>query len=145
VVDELLCTKSALPPPPTVTDIDCPGVVVKLELLTTAPPPPPCGHQTPARPAPPLLPPPTTKTRTDATLLGTVHSQLPTVENVRIVSPLAASVDVGTHAAAFAGTGIETNKLVSRIIETIVAIFDRAALTFMRTKSRITFTSLLSN
>jgi hypothetical protein len=54
-------------------------------------------------------------------------------------------VVTGTHAAAFAGTGIETNKLVSRIIETIVAIFDRAALTFMRTKSRITFTSLFRN
>jgi hypothetical protein len=43
---------------------------------------------------------------------------------------------------ALAGTGIETNKLVSKIIETIVAIFDRAALPFLRTKSKITFTSL---
>jgi len=94
VVDELLCTKSALPPPPTVTDIDCPGVVVKLELLTTAPPPPPCGHQTPARPAPPLLPPPTTNTRTNETPVGTVQLQLPTVENVRTVSPFEAVVEV---------------------------------------------------
>ena len=66
-----------------------------------------------------------------------------TVENVRIVSPLAASVDVGTHAAAFAGTGIETKRLISRIAEIIDAIFGCAATTFVRNKPKDIFTSLL--
>jgi uncharacterized protein YqkB len=52
-------------------------------------------------------------------------------------------VEVGTHAAACAGTGIETKRLVNKIKEVIVAILERAALTFMRTKPKITFTSLL--
>jgi hypothetical protein len=48
--------------------------------------------------------------------------------------------DKGT---ALAGTGIETKRLVSRIAEIIVAIFGRAATIFVRTKSKITCTSLL--
>jgi uncharacterized protein YqkB len=75
-------------------------------------------------------------------LAGTVHSHVPTVEKVRTVSPLTV-VEVGTHAAACAGTGIETKRLVNKIKEVIVAILERAALTFMRTKPKITFTSLL--
>jgi hypothetical protein len=51
-------------------------------------------------------------------------------------------VEVGTHAAAFAGTGIETKRLVSRMAEIIDAILERAAPTFMRTKPSFTFTSL---
>ena len=47
------------------------------------------------------------------------------------------------HAAAFAGTGIETKRLVSRTAEMIVAIFGCAATTFVRTKPKDTFTSLL--
>jgi hypothetical protein len=90
----------------------------------------------------PLLPPPTTNTRTDATPAGTVHSQFPTVEKVRTVSPLTV-VDVGTHAAACAGTGIETKRLANKTRETTVAILERAALTFLRTTPKITFTSLL--
>jgi hypothetical protein len=60
---------------------------------------------------------------------------------VRIVSPLDAVVEVGTQLFALAGTGIETKRLVSRIAEIIVAIFGRAATIFVRTKSKITFTS----
>jgi hypothetical protein len=59
---------------------------------------------------------------------------------VKTVSPPTVVV-TGTHAAAFAGTGIETKRLVSRIAEIIVAIFGRAATIFVRTKSKITFTS----
>jgi hypothetical protein len=57
----------------------------------------------------------------------------------------AAFAAVATFAAtvAFAGTGIETNNPEISVAITIETIFDRAALTFMRTKSRITFTSLL--
>jgi hypothetical protein len=44
---------------------------------------------------------------------------------------------------ALAGIGIETKRLVSNIAETIVAILERAALTFMRTKLKITFTSFI--
>jgi hypothetical protein len=53
-------------------------------------------------------------------------------------------VEVGTHAAAFAGSGIETNNPEIKVAITVETIFDRAALIFMRTKSRITFTSLFS-
>jgi hypothetical protein len=45
--------------------------------------------------------------------------------------------------AAFAGAGIETNNPVIKVVTTIETIFGRAALTFMRTKPKITFTSLL--
>jgi hypothetical protein len=93
-------------------------------------------------PALPLPPPPTTNKRTDVTPAGTVQSQLPTVEKVKTVSPPTV-VEVGTHAAACAGTGIETKRLVNKIKEVIVAILERAALTFMRTTPKITFTSLL--
>jgi hypothetical protein len=62
---------------------------------------------------------------------------------VRIVSPLDAVVDVGTHAAACAGTGIKTKRLISKTSEVAVAILERAALTFMLTTPKITFTSLL--
>jgi uncharacterized protein YqkB len=75
-------------------------------------------------------------------LAGTVHSHVPTVEKVRTVSPLTV-VEVGTHAAACAGIGIETKRLVNKTKDITVAIFGRAALTFMRTKPKITFSSLL--
>jgi NADH:ubiquinone oxidoreductase subunit K len=77
------------------------------------------------------------------TLLGTVQLQFPTVVKVRIVSPLDAVVEVGTQLFALAGIGIETNNPEIRVVITIETIFDRAALTFMLTKSRIIFTSLL--
>jgi hypothetical protein len=93
-------------------------------------------------PALALPPPPTTNTRTDVTPAGTVQSQLPTVEKVKTVSPPTV-VDVGLHAAAFAVKGIETNKPESKVVTTIEAIFGRAALTFMLTTPKITFTSLL--
>jgi hypothetical protein len=55
----------------------------------------------------------------------------------------------GTQAGVFAcagiEAGIETNNPEIKEVITIETIFDRAALTFMRTKSRITFTSLFSN
>ncbi len=89
----------AAPPPPTTTEIDV-AVIEKLDWSTTAPPPPPCGHQTEARPAPPLLPPPTINTLALITPVGTAQSQIPTVVKVRIVSPFEAVVDVGAHAAA---------------------------------------------
>jgi hypothetical protein len=59
------------------------------------------------------------------------------------VSPFERDVEVGTHAAAFAGTGIETKRLVSRIAEIIDAIFGCAATTFVRNKPKDIFTSLL--
>ena len=43
---------------------------------------------------------------------------------------------------AFAGTGIETNNPEIKVVMIIETIFGRAALTFMRTKPKITFTSL---
>jgi hypothetical protein len=91
----------------------------------------------------PLLPPPTTNTRADVTLAGTVHSHVPTVEKVTTVSRPILFVDVGTHAAACAGIGIETKRLVNKTKDVTVAILERAALTFMRTNPKITFTSLL--
>jgi hypothetical protein len=51
-------------------------------------------------------------------------------------------VDVGAHAAACAGTGIETNNPEIKVVITNETIFGRAALIFMRTKPKITFTSL---
>jgi hypothetical protein len=98
----------------------------------------------PLIPALALPPPPTTNTRTAVTPAGTVHSQVPTSVNVRTVS-LPTAVEVEIHSAANAGVGIETNNPEISVAITIETIFDRAALTFMRTKSRITFTSLFSN
>jgi hypothetical protein len=95
-------------------------------------------------PALALPPPPTTNTRTDVTPAGTVHSQVPTSLNVRTVS-LPTVVEVEIHSAANAGAGIETSNPEIKVVVIIETIFDRAALTFMRTKSRITFTSLFSN
>ena len=63
---------------------------------------------------------------------------------LKTVSPLTV-VEVGLHAAAFAGTGIETNNPEINVVVTIETIFDRAQITLERTKSRITFTSLFSN
>jgi hypothetical protein len=59
-----------------------------------------------------------------------------------LVSPFVAVVDVGTHAAAIAGTGIETSNPEINADVRIEASFGRKDLPFMRTKSRITFTSL---
>jgi hypothetical protein len=119
-------------------------VTAKFDSSTTAPPPPPWGHHDPASPAPPLLPPPTTKTLAFIAPVGTSHSHVPTVVNVRTVSPLDAVVGVGLHAAAFAGTGIETNKPEIKVATTIETIFGRKKFRLMRTKSRIIFTSLFS-
>jgi hypothetical protein len=63
---------------------------------------------------------------------------------VRTVS-LPTVVEVGTQTSALAGTGIETRNPEIKVVITAETIFDRAALAFMRTKSRITFTSLFSN
>jgi uncharacterized protein YqkB len=52
-------------------------------------------------------------------------------------------VEVLTHSAACAGTGIETKRLVNKTKEVILANLERAALTFMRATPKITFTSLL--
>ena len=93
-------------------------------------------------PALPLPPPPTTNTRTDVTPTGTVQSQLPTVEKVNTVSPPAV-VETGIHAAACAGTGIETNNPEINAVERIEASFGREDFAFKRTKPKITFTSLL--
>jgi hypothetical protein len=91
-----------------------------------------------------VFPPPTTNTRADVAPAGTCQSQLPTVENVRTVSPFERDVEVGTQAAAFAGTGIETNNPEIKVAITVETIFGRAALTLMRTTSNFTFTSLLA-
>jgi hypothetical protein len=53
-------------------------------------------------------------------------------------------VSVESHAAAFAGTGIETNNPEINVVITTETIFDRAALFFVRTTSNFTFTSLLA-
>jgi hypothetical protein len=74
---------------------------------------------------------------------GTVQSQLPTVEKVKIVSPFVAVVDVETHAAAIAGTGIETNKPEIKVATTIETIFGLKEFRLMRIKPKITFTSLI--
>jgi hypothetical protein len=92
---------------------------------------------------PPAPPPPTTNTSAVVIPEGTDQLQLPTVVNVRTVSPFERDVEVGTQLFALAGTGMETKRLVSRIAEIIVAIFGRAATIFVRTKSKITCTSLL--
>ena len=74
---------------------------------------------------------------------GTVQSQLPTVAKVKIVTPLFVSLLVGLQAAAFAVTGIETNNPEIRAVVRIEANFGRRDIPFMRTKPKITFTSLL--
>ena len=61
------------------------------------------------------------------------------------MSPFVAVVDVGEHAAAFAGTGIDTNNPEIKVVTTIEMIFGRKDFPFVRTKSRSTFTSLFSN
>jgi hypothetical protein len=75
-------------------------------------------------------------------LAGTVHSQVPTFVNVRTVS-LPIVVDVGTHSAAFAGTGIETNKPEIKAITKAGIAFGRALIFFWRCRKRFTDTSLL--
>jgi hypothetical protein len=49
-----------------------------------------------------------TKAFTTPTPVGTVHSQVPTVAKVRIVSPFDAVVVIGTQAAAFAAGAVMT-------------------------------------
>ena len=60
-----------------------------------------------------------------------------------MVSPLEAVVDVGLQAAAFAGTGIETNKPEIKVMAKRDANFGRALIFFWRSRKRITDTSLL--
>jgi hypothetical protein len=78
---------------------------------------------------------------------GTVQSQFPTVVNVRIVSPLAAVVVVGTHAAALAAgekatwLGIATRRLRSNIQEIEVGRDLLRVARLRRRISKITFTS----
>jgi hypothetical protein len=56
---------------------------------------------------------------------GTVQSQPPTVEKVKTVSPFVAVVIVGLQAAAFAGTGIETNNPEIKVVANRDANFGR--------------------
>jgi hypothetical protein len=56
---------------------------------------------------------------------------------------LPTAVEVEIHSAANAGVGIETNNPEIKVVMITETIFGRAALTFMRTKPKITFTSLL--
>ena len=74
---------------------------------------------------------------------GGDHVQVPTVWNFTIVS-IPTVVDVGTHAAALAGIGIETNNPEIKTVINAEMIFERAALFFVRTTSNFTFTSLLA-
>ena len=74
---------------------------------------------------------------------GADHVQVPTVWNFRTVS-IPTVVDVGTHAAALAGTGIETNNPEIKTVINREMIFERAAFFFVRTTSNSTFTSLLA-
>ena len=60
-----------------------------------------------------------------------------------MVSPFAAVVDVGTQAAAFAGTGIETNSPEIKAITSVDIAFGRALIFFWRCRKRFTDTSLL--
>ena len=73
---------------------------------------------------------------------GAVQSQLPTVEKVKTVS-LPTVVDVGAHAAAFAGTGIETKSPEIKAMTSADIAFGRALIFFWRSRKRITDTSLL--
>jgi hypothetical protein len=75
-------------------------------------------------------------------LAGTVHSHVPTVEKVKTVSPPIV-VDVLTHSAAFAGTGIETNSPEIKAIASADIAFGRALIFFWRCRKRFTDTSLL--
>ena len=76
-------------------------------------------------------------------LAGGDHVQVPTVWNFTIVS-IPTVVDVGTHAAAFAGIGIETKSPEINTVINAEMIFERAAFFFMRTTSNFIFTSLLA-
>jgi hypothetical protein len=58
-------------------------------------------------------------------LAGTVHSQVPTFVNVRTVS-LPIVVDVFTHSAALAGTGIETSSPEIKAMTSADIAFGRA-------------------
>ena len=60
-----------------------------------------------------------------------------------MVSPLEAVVDVGIHAAAFAGTGIETNRPEIRATVKADVNFRRALIFFWRSRTSFTNTSLL--
>jgi hypothetical protein len=60
-----------------------------------------------------------------------------------MVSPFAAVVDVLTHSAAFAGTGIATNKPEIRAIVKADVNFRRALIFFWRRRTSFTNTSLL--
>ena len=131
----------AAPPLPTTRFTVDPGVT---EVVTskTSPPPPPFPKYLFVQPPPPAPPPPTTKVRTETTPSGTSHSQLPTVEKVNTVS-VPTVVDVGTHAAAFAGEGIETNKPEIKAMTNADIAFGRALIFFWRSRKRFTDTSLL--
>jgi hypothetical protein len=74
--------------------------------------------------------------------LGAVHSQLPTVEKVNMVS-VPTVVDIGAHAAAFAGTGIATNKPEIKATTNADIALGRALIFFWRCRKRFTDTSLL--
>jgi hypothetical protein len=60
-----------------------------------------------------------------------------------MVSPFAAVVDVLTHSAAFAGTGIATNKPEIKATTNAEIAFGRALIFFWRSRKRFTDTSLL--
>jgi len=62
---------------------------------------------------------------------------------VRTISPFDAVVEVGTQLFALAGAVIETNNPEIKVVIINETIFGRAATNFVRTKPKITFTSLL--
>jgi hypothetical protein len=74
--------------------------------------------------------------------IGASHSQLPAVEKVKTVS-VPTVVDVGTHAAAFAGAGIETNSPEIKAMASADIAFGRALIFFWRSRKRFTDASLL--
>jgi hypothetical protein len=74
--------------------------------------------------------------------IGASHSQLPAVEKVNMVS-VPTVVDIGAHAAALAGNGIETNSPEIKAMTSADIAFGRALIFFWRCRKRFTGTSLL--
>lgn len=70
-----------IPPAPTTTVTVDPGVTLTVRSCIPPAPPPPRLF------TPPPPPPATTSTRAEETQSGTVHSHVPTVENVSTMSP----------------------------------------------------------
>ena len=97
-VPKLDCDPSVvIPPAPTTTGTNPPGVKGE-SVEITSPPPPPAPHHLLSEPAPAAPPPPTATTQAFVRAEGTCQLQAPTVVNDTIVSPFDAVVDVGLHA-----------------------------------------------